>query len=73
MTKAYILEIGELNNFRVGRETKDLSGTHFFTLCNPGTDLVAMYRDHKDGDYYFMGLCKSHEANKILDRIPETR
>ena len=40
MTKGYILEIAELNNFKVDREMKDLAGTHFFTLCNPTTDLV---------------------------------
>lgn len=40
MTKGYILEIAELSNFKVDREVKDLAGTHFFTLCNPTTDLV---------------------------------
>ena len=73
MTKAYILEIAELNNFRIDREVKDLAGTHFFTLCNPTTDLVAMYRDHKDADYFLMGLYPSNSANEMMDRIQKTR
>lgn len=73
MTKGYILEIAELSNFKVDREAKDLAGTHFFTLCNPTTDLVAMYRDHKDGDYFLMGLYKANEATKMLNRVQKTR
>lgn len=73
MTKSYILEIAELSNFKVEREVKDLAGTHFFTLCNPTTDLVAMYRDHKDGDYFLMGLYTSESANKMMDRVQKTR
>lgn len=73
MTKGYILEIAESANFKIGREVKDLAGTHFFTLCNPTTDFVAMYRDHKDGDYFLMGLYKDHVANKMMDRVKKTR
>lgn len=73
MTKGYILEIAERNNFNIDREVSDLAGTHFFTVSNPTTDLVFMYRDHKDGDYYLMGLYKVNEGNRMMDRIPKTR
>lgn len=73
MTKTYILEIAELNNFKVDREVKDLAGTHFFTLCNPTTDLVAMYRDQKDENYFLVGLYRSASANKMMDRIKKIR
>mgnify|MGYP004572710641 FL=1 len=64
MKKSEILECGRTCNFRLEKEIKDLSGNTFFSLKNETTDLMFIYRDQKDGNFYLMGLYPFGKAEK---------
>lgn len=58
MTKAYIIEFAKSCNFEMDKEVEDLSGNTFFSLRYTATetDLVAIYRDQKDGNFFYLGF-----------------
>lgn len=69
MTKAYIIKFAKSCNFEMDKEVKDLSGNTFFSLrhVTTETDLVAIYRDQKNGEFYLLGLYKPDKANKLME------
>lgn len=75
MTKAYIIEFAKSCNFEMDKEVKDLSGNTFFSLrhIKTETDLIAIYRDQKDGNFYLLGLYKSDKANKLMERFKNSK
>lgn len=75
MTKAYIIEFAKSCNFEMDKEMKDLSGNTFFSLrhITTETDLIAIYRDQKDGNFYLLGLYKSDKANQLMERFKKSR
>lgn len=75
MTKAYIIEFAKSCNFEMDKEVKDLSGNTFFSLRHTATetDLVAIYRDQKDGNFYLLGLYKPDKANKLMDKFKNSK
>lgn len=75
MTKAYIIEFAKSCNFEMDKEVKDLSGNTFFSLryITTETDLIAIYRDQKDGNFYLLGLYKSDKANQLMERFKNSK
>lgn len=75
MTKAYIIEFAKSCNFEMDKEVKDLSGNTFFSLryITTETDLIAIYRDQKDGNFYLLGLYKSDKANQLMERLKNSK
>lgn len=75
MTKTYIIEFAKSCNFEIDKEVKDLSGNTFFSLrhITTETDLIAIYRDQKDGNFYLLGLYKSDKANKLMERFKNSK
>ena len=69
MKKSEILEYGKTCNFKLDKEVKDLSGNTFFSLKNATTDLIPIYRDQKDGNFFLMGLYPSEKTNKLMNKI----
>ena len=75
MTKAYIIEFAKSCNFKIDKEVKDFSGNTFFSLrhITTETDLIAIYRDQKDGKFFLLGLYKSDKANKLMERFKNSK
>lgn len=73
MKKSEILEVARSCNFELNKEVKDLSGNTFFSLRNATTDLVPIYRDQKDRDFFLMGLYPEEKANKLMDKWKNRR
>ena len=75
MTKAYIIEFAKSCNFKIDKEVKDLSGNTFFSLrhITTETDLIAIYRDQKEGKFFLLGLYKSDKANKLMERFKNSK
>lgn len=75
MTKAYIIEFAKSCNFEMDKEVKDLSGNTFFSLrhITTETDLIAIYRDQKDGNFYLLRLYKSDKANQLMERFKNSK
>ena len=75
MTKAYIIKFAKSCNFEMDKEVKDLSGNTFFSLrhITTETDLVAIYRDQKNGKFYLLGLYKPDKANKLMERFKNSK
>lgn len=75
MTKAYIIEFAKSCNFEMDKEVKDLSGNTFFSLRHTTieTDLVAIYRDQKNGKFYLLGLYKPDKANQLMKRFKNSK
>lgn len=75
MTKAYIIEFAKSCNFEMDKEVKDLSGNTFFSLrhITTETDLIAIYRDQKDGNFYLLGLYKPDKANQLMERFKNSK
>ena len=75
MTKAYIIKFAKSCNFEMDKEVKDLSGNTFFSLrhVTTETDLVAIYRDQKNGKFYLLGLYKPDKANKLMERFKNSK
>ncbi len=74
MTKAYIIEFAKSCNFEIDKEVKYLSGNTFFSLRHvTETDLVPIYRDQKDGNFYLLGLYKHDKANKLMERFKNSK
>lgn len=74
MTKAYIIEFAKSCNFEMDKEVEDLSGNTFFSLRHvTETDLVAIYRDQKNGKFYLLGLYKPGKANKLMERFKNSK
>lgn len=73
MKKSEILEVAKSCSFVLGKEIKDLSGNTFFSLRNATTDLIPIYRDQKDEDFFLMGLYPSEKANKLMDILKDRR
>lgn len=75
MRKAYIIEFAKSCNFEMDKEVKDLSGNTFFSLrhITAETDLIAIYRDQKDGNFYLLGLYKSDKANQLMERFKNSK
>lgn len=75
MTKAYIIKFAKSCNFEMHKEVKDLSGNTFFSLrhITTETDLVAIYRDQKNGNFYLLGLYKPDKANKLMERFKNSK
>lgn len=74
MTKAYIIEFAKSCNFEMDKEVKDLSGNTFFSLRHTTeTNLVAIYRDQKNGKFYLLGLYKPGKANKLMERFKNSK
>lgn len=75
MTKTYIIEFAKSCNFEMDKEVKDLSGNTFFSLrhITTQTDLVAIYRDQNDGNFYLLGLYKYDKANKLMERFKNSK
>ena len=73
MKKSEILEYGKTCNFELDKEVKDLSGNTFFSLKNATTDLIPIYRDQKDGNFFLMGLYPSERTNKLMNKIRNSR
>jgi hypothetical protein len=73
MRKAEILEAGKTCDFELDKEVKDLSGNTFFSLRNPTIDLIVIYRDQKDGDFFLVGSYSSVKANKLMLNIKYAR
>ncbi len=75
MTKAYIIDFAKSCNFEINKEVKDLSGNTFFSLrhITSETDLVAIYRDQKNGKFYLLGLYKPDKANKLMERFKNSK
>ena len=69
MKKSEILEYGKTCNFELDKEAKDLSGNTFFSLRNPNTDLILIYRDHKDNKFFLMGLYPFGKADKLMELL----
>ena len=74
MTKAYIIDFAKSCNFEIDKEVK-VSGNTFFSLRHTATetDLVAIYRDQKDGNFYLLGLYKPDKANKLMERFKNSK
>lgn len=73
MKKSEILEVARSCNFELNKEVKDLSGNTFFSLRNVTADLVPIYRDQKDRDFFLMGLYPAEKANKLMDKWKNRR
>jgi len=75
MTKAYIIKFAKSCDFEIDKEVKDLSGNTFFSLryITTETDLIAIYRDQKDGNFYLLGLYKSDKANQLMERFKNSK
>lgn len=74
MTKAYIIEFAKSCNFEMDKEVEDLSGNTFFSLRHvTETDLVPIYRDQKDGNFYLLGLYKHDKANKLMEKFKNSK
>ena len=73
MKKSEILEVARSCNFELNKEVKDLSGNTFFSLQNVTTDLVPIYRDQKDRDFFLMGLYSAEKANKLMNKWKNRR
>lgn len=75
MTKAYIIEFAKSCNFEMDKEVKDLSGNTFFSLrhITTETDLIAIYRDQTDGNFYLLGLYKPDKANQLMERFKNSK
>ena len=75
MTKAYIIEFAKSCNFKIDKEVKDLSGNTFFSLrhITTETELIAIYRDQKNGKFYLLGLYKPDKANKLMERFKNSK
>lgn len=69
MKKSEILECARTCNFELDKEIKDLSGNKFFSLKNETTDLIFIYRDQKDRDFFLMGLYNSEKAEKLMELL----
>ena len=73
MKKSEILKVARSCNFELNQEVKDLSGNTFFSLRNATTDLVPIYRDQKDSDFFLMGLYPSEKAKKLMEILKDRR
>lgn len=73
MKKSEILEVARSCNFELNKEVKDLSGNTFFSLRNVTTDLVPIYRDQKNRDFFLMGLYPSEKAKKLMEILKDRR
>lgn len=73
MKKSEILEVAKSCNFELGKEIKDLSGNTSSSLRNATTDLIPIYRDQKDKDFFLMGLYPSEKANKLMEILKDRR
>ena len=51
------------------KNIKDLSGNKFFSLKNETTDLIFIYRDQKDRDFFLMGLYNYEKAEKLMELL----
>lgn len=66
MKKSDMLKNAKLCNFEPDEEVKDLSGNTFVSFHNETTDLIPIYRDQKDGNFFLIGLFSSNRANKLI-------
>lgn len=73
MKKSEILEYGKACNFELDKEVKDLSGNTFFSMRNATTDLIFVYRDQKDGNFFLIGMFPSEKANKLMNKVKNSR
>lgn len=73
MKKSEILEVAKSCNFELDKEVKDLSGNAFFSLKNATTDLIPIYRDQKNRDFFLMGLYPSEKANRLMEILKDRR
>ena len=75
MTKAHIIEFAKSCNFEMDKEVKDLSGNTFFSLqyIKSRKDLIAIYRDQKDGNFYLLGFYNPDKANKLMERFKNSK
>lgn len=73
MKKSEILEYGKACNFELDKEVKDLSGNTFFSMRNATTDLIFVYRDQKDGNFFLIGMFPSEKVNRLMNRVKNSR
>ena len=73
MKKQEILKIAKSCNFYQDKELKDLSGNTFVSFHNETTDLVFIYRDQKDGNFFFIGVFRTDKAKKLMIKCKNSR
>nr|DAR75599.1 MAG TPA: hypothetical protein [Caudoviricetes sp.] len=73
MKKSEILEVAKSNKFELDKNAKDLHGNTFFSLKSVTTNLILIYRDHKDRNFFLMGVYPSEKANKLMENLRNRR
>ena len=73
MKREEMINIAKSNNYELCREVVDLSGNIFCMFFNKCVDLVFIYIDQKDGDFFMIGLYPYSKAMRLMDRFEVSR